>query len=70
MLLRKGHGAGKGTPRIETPKPAELPEGVPDVTRPDSKLAKGKHGFFTKGNKLAAVGGRAKKGSSKLAIKS
>ena len=69
MPIRKGHGAGKGTPHVEVSPADELPRGIPDVTRPNSNEGRVSKGRFAKGNPLAAVGGRTKKGSSKLAIK-
>jgi hypothetical protein len=67
MALRKGHGAGKGTPRVEVLPPDELGSvggvaALPEISGPNDKDALGR---FLPGHQLAARGGR--KGYSKLA---
>lgn len=66
MTLRKGHGAGAGQPRIEVLPADELPAGVPDDARPQSPVVRGARGHFAPGNPLAALGGRARAGKTRL----
>lgn len=69
MALRKGHGTGAGSPRIEVLPVDELPVGVPDDSRsmtPEGRDAKGR---FQAGNGMAAVGGRSRAGKVKLAAR-
>lgn len=67
MTLRKGHGNGAGSPRIEVLPADELPAGVPAATRAESPTDRGDRGKFARGNSLAALGGRSRNGETKLA---
>lgn len=67
MTLRKGHGVGAGVPRIEVLPADELPAGVPAPARPESPSDRGEAGRFAPGNKLAAQGGKARAGKTRLA---
>lgn len=70
MALRTRHGNARqygDTPILETLPIDELPEGVPADTRTTSPSDRGPRGRFAAGNALAALGGRAKAGTSKLA---
>lgn len=67
MALRTGHGAGAGALRIEVLPPDELPAGLPAPTRADSPTDRGARGQFAHGNKLAAAGGKARSGRTRLA---
>jgi hypothetical protein len=67
MALRNGHGSGKGQPRVEVLPPDELPAGMPEAYRSKQQPPAGEHGRFAPGNHLAAAGGRAKAGSTRLA---
>ncbi len=67
MALRSGHGTGAGVPRVEVLPADELPAGVPDDARPESPSDRGVAGRFAPGNSLAAAGGRARRGTSRLA---
>jgi hypothetical protein len=67
MTWRQGHGAGVGQPRIEVLPPDELPEGVPAQAREASPADRGDQGRFARGNALAAIGGKALVGQTRLA---
>lgn len=67
MALRKGHGTGRGTPRIETLPFDELPAGEPDPARPASGAGRGPDGRFVSSNPWSKVGGRSRAGKTKLA---
>jgi hypothetical protein len=67
MSLRRGHGAGKGTPRIEVLPADELPVGVPADARHESPHDRGEAGRFAPGNTLSTRGGRARAGKTRLA---
>ncbi len=67
MTLRKGHGNGAGVPRIEVRPIDELPSGVPADARPESPSDRGEVGRFARGNALASLGGKARKGKTRLA---
>lgn len=69
MTLRTGHGTGAGTPRVEVLPADELPAGVPAVARFDSPTDRGERGKFAEGNSVAAAGGRARAGHTRLARK-
>jgi len=66
MALRNGHGTGAGSPRVEVLPPDELPDGVPADARQASPRDRGHAGRFADGNSLAAQGGAAKRGKSRL----
>jgi hypothetical protein len=66
MAIRQGHGTGAGQPRVEVLPPDELPDGIPAVARPGSPTDRGERGRFAPANRLAAVGGLAKRGRAKL----
>jgi len=66
MTLRKGHGNGKGTPRIEVLPADELPAPIPAAPealarRPDGTLASSEAA-----KALGALGGQAKANKKKL----
>jgi len=67
MALRNGHGNGTGQPRIEVLPVDELPAGIPDSYRSEHPPPAGERGRFAPGNHLAALGGKAKAGSTRLA---
>lgn len=67
MTLRNGHGNGAGQPRIEVLPPDELPAGMPAPCRSPQPPPAGERGRFAPGNHLAALGGKAKAGSTRLA---
>lgn len=67
MTLRTGHGRGAGSPRIEVLPADELPAGVPADARAESPSDRGERGKFAEGNSLAASGGRARSGHTRLA---
>jgi hypothetical protein len=67
VTLRKGHGTGAGTPRIEVLPPDELPAGVPAQFRSESPGDRGELGRFAKNNALARIGGASKAGKMRLA---
>lgn len=71
MALRKGHGNGAGSPRIEVLPVDELPAGVPGPEPTVApKVPRGPDGRFTAGDgakRLGARGGRAKRAAAKLA---
>lgn len=68
MALRKGHGKGKGVPRIEVLPVDELPAGVPAPARPAaSRDSSGKFQPGAGTRALAAKGGKAKAESQQLA---
>lgn len=70
MTLRKGHGKGKGTPRIEVLPPDELPAGLPGDMPAEAPGDRGQGGRFAKGNTgLSRKGGLAKRGKARLAAK-
>lgn len=66
MTLRAGHGKGAGVPRIEVLPADELPAGVPGPSPEPSPGSQRADGRFTPGNALAARGGRARAGSTRL----
>lgn len=66
MTLRSGHGNGRGTPHVETLPVDELPAGLPAGARDGSPADRGAGGRFARANTLAARGGRAKRGTSRL----
>jgi hypothetical protein len=66
MTLRTGHGTGKGSPRVEVLPPDELPEGIPADAGGLSRTASAERGRFTPGNRRSVLGGRAKRGTSRL----
>lgn len=67
MSLRKGHGKGAGSPRIEVLPADELPAGIPAPAREELPNDRGERGQFAPGNALAAEGGRARGGQPRLA---
>jgi|SRR5882762_9865213 len=68
MGWRKAHGSRKDSlVRIEVLPADELPAGVPDNTPPPQNVERGPHGQFAPGNKLSALGGKAKAGQVYLA---
>ena len=67
MTLRKGHGNGAGSPRIEVLPPDELPSGEPGPSRAAVPSDRGESGRFAPCNSLAAVAGRANAGKTRLA---
>lgn len=67
VTLRRGHGNGAGVPRIEVMPADELPAGVPDVARRESPTDRGEAGRFAAGNTLARLGGKARRGKTRLA---
>lgn len=66
MALRTGHGHGAGSPRVEVLPPDELPMGVPAVAGADSRTAASEAGRFAVGNRRSVLGGRSKRGTSRL----
>lgn len=69
MTLRTGHGSGAGVPRVEVLPPDELPVGVPDDSRVENPTDRKPGGLFAPGNSIAAAGGRARAGKTRLAKK-
>lgn len=69
MALRQGHGAGRGTPRIETLPFDELPVGLPAPAHVENPSDRGDRGQFAAGNSLASKGGKAKRGKTRLSVK-
>jgi hypothetical protein len=67
MSLRKGHGTGAGQPRIEVLPPDELPAGVPENADQVSRAAALERGPFAPGNRRSVLGGRARRGKTRLA---
>lgn len=67
MAIRTGHGKGRGQPHVEVLPVDELPAGVPDAARRESPADRGERGLFARGNGIAAQGGRARAGKTKLA---
>ncbi len=67
MALRSGHGSGSGVPRIEVLPADELPAGIPASARESEPADRVERGLFARGNGLAAEGGRAKAGQTRLA---
>jgi hypothetical protein len=67
VALRTGHGNGAGVPRIEVRPIDELPDGVPGESRAESPADRGPLGKFAPGNGLAKLGGKARKGKTRLA---
>jgi hypothetical protein len=71
MAWRSGHGRGRGIPRIEALRPADLPGGLA-VTSPTAEAERNAAGHFVAGpgtSALARRGGRAKRHSCALASK-
>jgi hypothetical protein len=66
LTLRSGHGNGRGSPRVETLPVDELPTGIPADADGDSRAATRETGRFARGNRRSVLGGRAKRGSSRL----
>jgi hypothetical protein len=70
MAWRAAHGTGAdAVVRIETLPADELPAGVPGVARPEGAEVRGPDGRFRPGNPMAAAGGRAKAGRTRLATR-
>lgn len=69
MALRAGHGNGAGVPRVEVLPADELPMGVPAPARLPSAPVRGPNGRFIRGNAMAARGGEAHAGKTRLASK-
>jgi hypothetical protein len=67
LTLRTGHGTGAGVPRIEVLPVDELPAGVPADARAESPGDRGEAGRFAPGNTLARLGGKARRGKTRLA---
>jgi hypothetical protein len=67
MALRSGHGINKGKPVIEVLPVDELPAGIAVPPPSELRTDRRKDGTFKPGNTLAAQGGLAKKGTTKLA---
>lgn len=67
MALRTGHGAGAGSQRIEVLPPDELPAGEAAPPPPEREGDRSRRGTFAAGNSIAATGGRASWGKSRLA---
>ena len=67
---RTAHGNGANAiVRIETPPVDELSAGVPAAARGESPTDRGDRGHFAEGNSVAAAGGRARAGHTRLARK-
>lgn len=67
MTLRRAHGAGADALlRVETLPADELPDGVPADAGADSRAASAEAGRFAPGNRRSVLGGRAKRGKSRL----
>lgn len=70
MTLRKGHGTGKGSPRIEVLPADELPAGVPapEPSGPAAikRDAQGRLADPASARALGAKGGKAKAGQTRL----
>lgn len=72
MTLRAPHGKAatlSPAPRVETLPVDELPAGVPAPARVESPTDRGESGRFARGNALAAEGGKARKGATRLAYR-
>lgn len=73
MTVRTKHGNAKRFPGptsvLETLPIDEAPDGIPAEARTELPSDRGQGGRFAPGNTLAALGGRAKTGKSKLATK-
>jgi hypothetical protein len=70
MAWRTAHGDGaKKIVAIETLPIDELPAGVPGFARPEGEDVRGPDGRFRPGNPMAAAGGRAKAGRTRLATR-
>lgn len=69
-FLRTAHGNGVAAlVRIEPPPVDELSAGVPADARAESPTDRGERGKFAEGNSVAAAGGRARSGHTRLARK-
>jgi hypothetical protein len=66
VALRSGHGTGKGVPRVEVLPADELPDGMPANAGVDNRAAAAEAGRFAAGNRRSVLGGRAKRGTSRL----
>lgn len=66
MALRKGHGNGKGVPRIEVMPPDELPDPVAALPPPLARREDGTIADSETAKKLGARGGLAKAQKKKL----
>ena len=67
MALRRAHGNGADALlRAETAPVDELPVGVPADAGPDDRTAAAETGRFAPGNRRSVLGGRAKRGKSRL----
>jgi hypothetical protein len=66
MGLRSGHGNGAGVPHVEVLPADELPEGMPSDADAVSRSAATETGRFAEGNRRSVLGGRAKRGKSRL----
>ena len=67
MTLRTGHGNGAGSPRIEVFPPNELPLGVREPERVDTRAERAPDGRWLPGCKgTGAIGGRANAGKARL----
>ena len=70
MTLRRAHGTGASAlVRVETSPVDEMPTGLPGDAPVASPQDRGARGAFARGNTLAARGGAAKRGKSKLAVR-
>lgn len=68
MVLRTAHGAGRSAlVRVETAPVDELPVGIPGEAHEELPTDRGARGKFAPGNTLAARGGNAKRGKTRLA---
>lgn len=66
MALRKGHGNGKGVPRIEVVPPDELPDPIPALPPPLARREDGTIADSETAKLLGARGGLAKAQKKKL----
>jgi hypothetical protein len=73
MTLRNGHGNGAGVPRVEVLPVDELPAGVPDPQRCGQPAVQrdelGRLAGSAAAAELGALGGRARAGKSRLAVR-
>lgn len=68
MSLRTGHGAGAGSPRVETLPVDELPMGMPGPALNEQPGERTAAGRFAPGSRSVQVaGGRARAGATRLA---
>lgn len=67
MAVRSAHGSGASAlVRVETSPADELPRGLPADADATSRRAAGEGGRFAPGNRRSVLGGRAKRGKSRL----